>query len=42
MDDVQDWTPEVKPATVDWPEDYYDDGQNDMFLGDPDWDYPRE
>lgn len=25
------------------PEDgYYDDGENDFYLGDPDWDYPRD
>lgn len=40
--DVQDWVPEQTPATVDWPEDYYDDGQHDLYLGDPDWDYPRD
>jgi hypothetical protein len=25
-----------------YPEDYYDDGDNDLYLGDPDWDYPRD
>lgn len=25
-----------------YPEDYYDDGENDFYLGDPDWEYPHE
>jgi hypothetical protein len=27
---------------IEYDNDYYDDGENDFYLGDPDEEYPRE